>query len=100
ALCGAHPCCLAPQGPPSTRASATKHADTPLFSEAELETSLAAAMSVRAWLAQTPDDSAAIVREKERALSRLDATNRWKDVADVWCACWMWPDRDTQPDSR
>ncbi len=50
----------------------------------------------RERLALVPDDTAARVHEKERALARLDestgALGRWRRAADVWCAGWFWPD--------
>ena len=45
----------------------------PLFSDADLEPSLARAVVERRWLADTRDDTADVVREKER---RLDALAR------------------------
>jgi hypothetical protein len=39
-------------------------------------------------------DTLEAVREKERTIRRLarpdSPTARWKQVADLWCACWFW----------
>jgi hypothetical protein len=49
----------------------------------------------RARMANVPDSSPAVVREKERLLLSLTAVgaplSRWKQAADLWCAAWMWP---------
>ena len=92
----AHRYRTAAAGPRSRRARA--HADMPLFSDADLEPSLARAVAERRWLAETADDTADVVREKERRLERLRIAERWKSVADLWCACWMWPDTQAAPD--
>ena len=44
--------------------------------------------------ADRSDVTADIVREKERRLEQLRAASHWKTIADLWCACWMWPDAD------
>ena len=36
--------------------------------------------------------------KKNAGSKRLRAGARWKSVADLWCACWMWPDPQTAPD--
>jgi hypothetical protein len=95
-LIGASPFDVARQ-PPGVRARGVrrtgerKHRETPLFSDADLEPSVARGVSERRWLAETPDDTAAIVREKERRLEGVRSAMRWKSVLDLWCACWMWP---------
>jgi hypothetical protein len=106
-LIGASPVDIArqPPGRPHLRAPryggqarrCTYRAETPLFADAELEPSLARAVSERRWLAETRDDTADVVREKERRLERLRQGERWKPLADLWCACWMWPDPHTAP---
>jgi len=68
-----------------------------LFSNADLEPSLAWAVVERRWLAETPDDTAAVVHDKERRLELLRSAGRWKSIADLWCACWMWPDAASVP---
>ena len=38
--------------------------------------------------------------EKRNAGSTASRTRqRWKTLADLWCACWMWPDRTAAPDA-
>lgn len=98
-LIGASPEDLARQAPPGggRRASLSKNVETPLFSDADLEASVAAAVLARNWIADAADDTLEIVRDKEIRLERLDATNRWKALADLWCACWMWPAGETGP---
>ena len=66
----------------------------PLFSDANFESSISHAVVERRWLAATSDDTVDIVRDKERRLERLRARPGWKAVANLWCACWMWPDDD------
>ncbi|HTM02285.1 MAG TPA: N-6 DNA methylase [Vicinamibacterales bacterium] len=79
----------------------------PLFDNAGLEPALAEAVRVRTRLALEPDESAAIVRDKERTLNALAAATsplgRWTRVLDLWCAGWFWddgraPDRTTSAD--
>ena len=78
------------------RRNATR-AHTPLFSENELEPSLAQAVGQRRWMAETNDETVDVVREKEKRLDNLGHGGPWKAVADLWCACWMWPDRANAP---
>jgi hypothetical protein len=51
-----------------------------------------------------PDDTAAIVRGKERAHDDLSAAGGplggWRACADAWCAGWFWPDRATPIGAR
>jgi hypothetical protein len=96
-LVGASPADIARQPPSAGRTRAPGTASTPLFSDADFESSLALAVVERQWLAETGDDTAAVVREKEKRLDRLRASQREKSIADLWCACWMWPDRDSVP---
>lgn len=78
------------------RRNATR-AHTPLFSENELEPSLAQAVGQRRWMAETNDETVDVVREKEKRLDNLGHGGPWKAVAGLWCACWMWPDRANAP---
>ena len=68
----------------------------PLFEIGELAANLAATISPRLSLAQQPDDTAAIVRRKERVIEELTGGTgplaAWRKVADAWCAAWFWPD--------
>lgn len=98
-LVGASPVDLARQSPPRRgRSSAHQRiSETPLFLDVDLEPSLAHAVLERRWLADTSDDTPEIVREKEKRLDRLAGALRWKALADLWCACWMWPETATAP---
>ena len=99
-LIGASPADFARQPPPGAAARCARsrgHVATPLFSDSDLEPSLARAVVERRWLAETGDDTPVIVREKERRLDRIARQGRWKALADLWCSCWMWPDQDTSP---
>jgi hypothetical protein len=96
-LLGASPVDLARQ-PPSAGSRQPRRTEFPLFFDTDLEPSLAQAVAERRWLAETLDDTSAVVREKERRLERLRATSCGKSIADLWCACWMWPDPARAPD--
>ena len=54
------------------------------------------ALPIRARLADVPDDTAEVVRDKERLLADLDAAagqlGALRRMADLWCACWFWPE--------
>lgn len=77
-----------------------RHASLPLFDQEQLAPALEEAVRTRQKLALEPDDSAAIVHDKERALAALLARDgrlgRWSRVLDLWCAGWFW---DGQPPS-
>ena len=51
------------------------------------------ALPVRFRLESVPDDTLEQVRAKERALAALNrrdgALSKWKQIADLWCACWF-----------
>jgi hypothetical protein len=98
-LIGASPIDIARQPPGIRSRMASSRSGTPLFSDADLEPSLARAVVERRWLAEARDDTAEVVREKERRLDRLRKGARWKSVADLWCASWMWPDPRKAPDA-
>jgi hypothetical protein len=94
-LIGASPIDLARQPPPRrgrSGADLRKNIETPLFGDLDLEPSLAHVVRERRWLADTNDDTLEVVREKEVRLERLTSAAHWKALADLWCACWMWPD--------
>lgn len=97
-LIGASLIDVARQPPGARSRRPVNRADMPLFSDADLEPSLARAVVERRWLADTQDDTADVVREKERRLDGWRAGQRWKSVADLWCACWMWPSPHETPD--
>ena len=94
-LLGASPADIARQ-PPGGRARSRRPAPPALFSDHDLEPSLARAVTERRWIAETSDDTAHVVRQKERRLDHL-RVSQWKRIADVWCACWMWPSRKSAP---
>ena len=97
-LIGASPIDIARQPPGARLRRRPNCAGMPLFADTDLEPSLAHAVAERRWLAETPDDTADVVRDKEQRLDRLRMAQRWKSIADLWCACWMWPDARQAPD--
>lgn len=66
----------------------------PLFDESELMPALEGAVRTRQRLALDPDDTAAVVAEKERTLAAVHAPEsplgRWSAILDLWCAGWFW----------
>jgi len=72
-----------------------------LFDERAFASGLASAIDVRLQVAAEPDDSAAVVRRKERAIERLDGDRgplgTWRQLADAWCAAWFWPEGEAAP---
>ena len=78
------------------RARAGRSEAATLFAEADLLPAMRHAVHARLQLANQPDDSAAIVQAKERALASLQAAEgplgRWGRVLDLWCAGWFWID--------
>jgi hypothetical protein len=95
-LLGASPLDLARQ-PPGAGCRPMRRANVPLFADRDFEPSLAQAVAERRWLAETRDDTAEVVREKETRLTRLRSAAGWRSLADLWCACWMWPDPEHAP---
>jgi hypothetical protein len=82
-----------------------RHTGPSLFEPGEaLERSLGQTTLGRARIADDPGDTLAAVRGQERALAALAGRDaplaRWRDVADLWCAVWFWPDRRDAPDRR
>jgi hypothetical protein len=73
-----------------------------LFETADFAPVLRHAVATRAQLADQADETAAIVRAKERTLALLQAPEgplgRRLHVLDLWCAGWFWP--DPQPPDR
>jgi hypothetical protein len=76
----------------------------PLFPEESLSSVVEHAIRVRLQITMQPDDSAAVVRDKERTLAALHARDSslstWSRLLDLWCAGWFWtngppPDRGT-----
>jgi hypothetical protein len=102
-LVGASPDDLRRQ-PAGSAARSRRHEDLPLFPEQSLSSAIEHAIRVRVQLTTKPDDSAAIVRDKERTLAALQAQgsslSTWSRLLDLWCAGWFWtngspPDRGT-----
>ena len=77
------------------------HERLPLFDDAGLPSALEHAARVLSAVSSQPDDSAAIVRGKERTLFDLQSPQsslgRWTQVLDLWCAGWFWK-RGNPPD--
>jgi len=96
-LIGASIADITRQPPGRVRTTSKKTAPLTLFADDQLETSFGALVRERSWLSETPDDQLQVVRDKERRLQDLIEKNRWRAAADLWCACWMWPDRTTAP---
>ena len=70
------------------------HGRLPLF-DADPSSDLATVvLPARFRLVRAPEDTPDDVREKERVLSALSAPGapleKWKRIADVWCAGWFW----------
>ena len=76
---------------PSQRDSAT----LPLFDVETARHALETAVPMRFSLESIPNDTLEDVRAKELAFARLNrrdtGLSRWKQVADLWCACWLAP---------
>ena len=92
-LAGARAVDVARQPPgPGRRSSAVP---LPLFEAGDLAVRLASTVAPRVTLALEPDDSAAVVRRKERLIEDLGGEAgplaAWRAVADAWCAAWFWP---------
>ncbi|MBI2833332.1 MAG: N-6 DNA methylase [Acidobacteria bacterium] len=79
---------------PPARIRRRRPGSLPLFDPADLPNAMSVVVPERWRLALQPDDTVAIVRDKERALEDLCAPAaplaRWKRAADLWCACWFW----------
>ena len=80
--------------PPTSSRRRTETANMPLFAgEAAVVDVMRYALPIRFSLAESPNDTAAEVRAKERALAALNRSetplSKWKRVADLWCACWF-----------
>ena len=88
--------------PPGTRARVRQSDALPLFEPEDLTPTIQHAVTTRLRLAGDPDDTAAIVVAKEKALAALSAAgsplSRWTAVLDLWCACWFW-EKDPPPAS-
>ena len=69
-----------------------------LFEDEDLRADLGRALPERLRIALEPGDTLSAVQDKERAIRRLARPDgplaRWKDAADLWCACWFWDGGD------
>jgi len=65
-----------------------------LFDADQLRADLEQVLPERLRVGIEPGDTLAAVQDKERAIQRLarpdGALARWRDVANLWCACWFW----------
>ena len=90
--------------PPGRQRAARRREQPSLFDLREVEIGLSSAVGIRLDVAGEPDDSAAAVHRKERAIERLDGTDgplrAWRDVAGAWCAAWFWPGDTERPEGR
>jgi CofH subfamily radical SAM domain protein len=76
--------------------------DAGLFDRDDWQDDVEAVLPDRLRVALEPADSVAAVRDKERTIERIAGRDgrlaRWKQAADLWCACWFWDDE--RPPSR
>lgn len=65
----------------------------PLFPDASMIATLRQVLPTRVALATEPNDTAAQIHAKERALASLTAAgsplDTWTRIADLWCAAWF-----------
>ena len=70
----------------------------------DFERSLGETAARRMRIAEDSGDTLAAVREKERALAALAGRDgplaRWRELANLWCAAWFWPEPGNAPDRR
>jgi hypothetical protein len=92
-LLGAWLDCLRRAPVPQRRSTRRDDTTYDLFDRAALRGALADALPVRFSIESIPGDTIDHVREQETALSKLrrpdSALSRWKQIADLWCACWL-----------
>jgi len=92
-LLGAWLDCLRRPPVPSRRSTRRDDATYDLFDRAALRGALADALPVRFSIESTLGDTIDRVREQETALASLrrpdTALSRWRQIADLWCACWL-----------
>lgn len=72
-----------------------RHERLPLFDAHELSLTLGNAAQIISKVSLEPDDSADIVRAKERTIHALQSgessLGKWKAALDLWCGAWFWP---------
>lgn len=102
-LVGATPDDLRRQ-PGGSQVRSRRHEALPLFPDQGLSSLVRHAVRIRLDLTMQPDDTADIVRGKERTLAALQGKDsslaKWSRLLDLWCAGWFWtngmpPDRGT-----
>lgn len=97
-LVGATPADLGRRAPPRSAVgrSRARPPSLPFFDEPELGDALKSVLPDRIRIAAEPSDTLAAVRLKERLLQQMSESTgmleRWREAADLWCACWFWPD--------
>jgi hypothetical protein len=84
---------------PGGRASRAASAPHPgLFDADQWRDDVDRVLPERLRVALEPGDTLAAVKDKERTIRRLARPDgplaRWREVADLWCACWFWGDKD------
>jgi hypothetical protein len=99
-LVGAAPHDIMRQPPGKAGQGRRRQETLPLFEDLHLSERLGAAVLPRLAMDAQPDDTADIVRHKERTLAQLDGRGgpleSWRALADAWCAAWFWPE-DERP---
>jgi hypothetical protein len=85
------------QHPPVRVRSAVR--PLPLFTDRELDASIASTLQQRLTLVERPDDDVGVVRDKERIVSSLERDGApltgWRVLCDAWCAAWFVTERMT-----
>jgi hypothetical protein len=95
---GATPADLARRAPPRSAITRShgRSWSLPFFDDAAFGEDLRTILPDRIRIAMEPGDTLSDVREKELLLDRSSslrgAIARWREVADLWCGCWFWPD--------
>jgi hypothetical protein len=101
-LAGAAPADVARQPPGAAGRRAAR--PLPLFDVDVLAARIGLSVDARAELAAVPDDTAAAVKRKERAMDALSGAcgplAPWRLLADGWCAAWFWPRGEPAPVGR
>jgi hypothetical protein len=91
-LVGASPLDLLRSPDRSARGS-YKAAHPALFDPEDVRKDLERVLPVRIRVAEDPGDTPEAVHQKERAIEALGrpegVVGRWKQAADLWCACWF-----------
>ena len=82
--------------PGGGRSRGRRSEPSPLFTPEDLAPALQHAVHARLQIARQPDESAAIVRAKEKTLASLQGPDGplepWARILDLWCSGWFWPD--------